>query len=62
MKVKAAEGLQVPKESDPRTYYGTEPEDAEATPYVIRRLAAGELVDVDAEAAAKATKPKVSKP
>jgi hypothetical protein len=50
MKVKAAEGLQVPKEADPRTYYGPEPEEAEATPYVIRRLASGELLDAEAEA------------
>jgi hypothetical protein len=49
MKVKAAEGLLVPKEIDPRTYYGTEPEEADATPYVIRRLAAGELLDAEDE-------------
>lgn len=46
MKVKAADGLKVPKEDDPRTYFGAEPENAEPTPYVIRRLATGELVDV----------------
>ncbi len=47
MKVKAAEGLLVPKEDDPRSYYGSEPQDAQATPYIVRRLAAGELLEVD---------------
>lgn len=60
MKVKAAEGLLVPKETDPRSYYGSEPEDAQATPYIVRRLAAGELVEVDDQdvepAARRATK------
>jgi hypothetical protein len=49
MKVKAADGLLVPKEADPRTYFGADPEEAEATPYVIRRLASGELLDAEAE-------------
>lgn len=46
MKVKAAEGLQVPREEDPRSYIGEEPVDVAASAYYIRRLAAGELVEV----------------
>lgn len=49
MKVKAAPGLQVPHEFDPRTYIGeTDAEEVPETPYYIRRLASGELLDVDA--------------
>jgi hypothetical protein len=57
MRVKAAPGLQVPHEFDPRTYINDTDEDAvemPQTPYYIRRLAAGELVD--AEPVAKAVK------
>lgn len=46
MKVKAAEGLQVPREEDPRTYIGDEPVEVDASAYYIRRLAAGELIEV----------------
>lgn len=56
MKVKAAEGLLVPKEDDPRSYYGSEPQDAQATPYIVRRLAAGELLEVDDQDAAPAAR------
>jgi len=55
MKVKAADGLLVPKEFEPRSYIGQEPEDIEVTDYYIRRLATGELVEVD-EPAQVATK------
>ena len=47
MKVKAADGLQVPKEADFRSYIGQEPEDIDVTDYYIRRLATGELIEVD---------------
>lgn len=56
MKVKAAEGLLVPKEDDPRSYYGSEPQDAQATPYIVRRLAAGELLEVDDQDGAPAAR------
>lgn len=56
MKVKAAEGLMVPKEDDPRSYYGSEPQEAPVTPYIVRRLAAGELVEVDEQEAATAVR------
>lgn len=56
MKVKAAEGLLVPKEDDPRSYYGSEPQDAQATPYIVRRLASGELLEVDDQDAAPAAR------
>jgi len=46
MKVKAAEGLQVPREEDPRTYIGEEVVEVDASAYYIRRLAAGELEEV----------------
>jgi hypothetical protein len=55
MKVKAAPGLLVPHEFDPRTYVDDKDAvDVPETPYYIRRMAAGELVD--AEAPAKAVK------
>lgn len=56
MKVKAADGLLVPKEFEPRSYIGQEPEDIEVTDYYIRRLATGELVEADEPAAPVATK------
>jgi hypothetical protein len=49
MKVKAADGLLVPHEFNPRTYIdSTEVVEVPETPYYVRRLAAGELVDADA--------------
>lgn len=49
MKVKAAEGLLVPKEDAPREYIGAEPVEVEPSAYYIRRLAADELVEVTDE-------------
>ncbi|MFN9279414.1 MAG: DUF2635 domain-containing protein [Betaproteobacteria bacterium] len=46
MLVKASPGLQVPREEDPRTYIGEEPVEIAPTGYYIRRLADGDLVEV----------------
>ncbi|WP_416053129.1 DUF2635 domain-containing protein [Cupriavidus basilensis] len=48
MKVKAAPGLSVPKEDSPREYI-TEDQDVEVerTAYYMRRLAEGDLVEVN---------------
>lgn len=46
MLVKAADGVQVPREEDPRTYIGAEPVEIEPTGYYIRRLADGDLLEV----------------
>lgn len=58
MKVKAAEGLLVPKEDDPRQYIGSDDAvDIEPTPYYIRRMATGELLEADdAESAPTSSK------
>ena len=69
MKVIAAPGLKVPKESNPREYITEhQAEEVEVTAYYVRRMADGELVEVAAEqadptgaAAAAATANKVSK-
>ncbi|MGE0333093.1 MAG: hypothetical protein AB7P37_20625 [Ramlibacter sp.] len=50
MLVQAAEGLQVPREDNPRTYIGQQPVEIVPTNYYIRRLAAGELREVAAAA------------
>ena len=50
MRVQAAEGLQVPREDNPREYIGAEPAEITPTNYYIRRIAAGELVEVAGEA------------
>jgi hypothetical protein len=49
MQVKAAKGLNVPKEDSPRTYFTHDEmgEPVEMTPYVLRRLADRELIQVD---------------
>lgn len=61
MKVKAAEGLLVPKEDDHRQYIGSEEAvDIDPTPYYIRRMATGELLEVD-ESVAVATSAKARK-
>jgi Protein of unknown function (DUF2635) len=44
LRVKAAEGLQVPKENAPRTYISAKAEDVPDTTYYRRRLATGELL------------------
>jgi hypothetical protein len=50
MKVKAAEGLKVPREDNPRTYIDdADPVEIEMTGYYIRRMAEGDLVEVAAE-------------
>jgi hypothetical protein len=46
VKVKAAEGLRVPHEMDPRSYIEQDPVDVDVTPYYLRRLADGDLVEV----------------
>lgn len=46
MKVKAAAGLRVPYENQPRRYIEQKPVDAPDTIYYRRLLAAGDLVDV----------------
>lgn len=50
MLVQAAPGLKVPREDNPRTYIEEEPVDIVPTGYYIRRLAAGELLEVAAAA------------
>jgi hypothetical protein len=63
MKVQAAEGLLVPKEADPRSYFGPDAEEVDPTAYIIRRLATGELLDAEAlPAEAPAGKAKATKP
>lgn len=48
MKVIAAEGLQVPREEDPKTYIDDQKAvEVDITQYYLRRLASGELVEVD---------------
>lgn len=48
MKVIAAEGLQVPREEDPKTYIDDKKAvEVDITQYYLRRLASGELVEVD---------------
>ncbi|MDP2324744.1 MAG: hypothetical protein Q8N51_12010 [Gammaproteobacteria bacterium] len=50
MLVKAAPGLNVPREDNPRKYItDAEPVDIDMTGYYIRRMSAGELVEVAAE-------------
>lgn len=57
MKVKAAEGLLVPMESDHRQYIGSdEAVEIDPTPYYIRRLATGELVEAEESPPAVAAK------
>ncbi|GAP66266.1 hypothetical protein MBSD_n1570 [Mizugakiibacter sediminis] len=51
MRVRAADGLRVPMEHAPRSYIEAKPQEVADTPYYRRRLAAGELVRVDAPAA-----------
>jgi hypothetical protein len=51
VKVKASEGLRVPMELNPREYIEQEPVDVDVTPYYLRRLADGDLVEVADEAA-----------
>lgn len=46
MKVKAAAGIQVPYENQPRRYIEQKPVDVPETIYYRRLLAAGDLVDV----------------
>lgn len=47
MKVKAAPGLKVPREDNPRTYItDSEPVEIEMTGYYIRRMADSDLVEV----------------
>lgn len=46
MKVKAAAGLRVPYENQPRRYIEQKPVDVPDTIYYRRLLAAGDLVDV----------------
>lgn len=55
MLVKAAQGLQVPKENNPREYI-TDAEAVEVpeSAYILRRLADGDLVEVLTEVAAPA--------
>ncbi|MBX3588793.1 MAG: DUF2635 domain-containing protein [Ramlibacter sp.] len=50
MLVKAAPGLQVPREENPRTYIGSAAVEIVPTAYYIRRIAAGELQEVAAAA------------
>jgi hypothetical protein len=52
MQVKAALGLKVPREDNPRKYItDSEPVEIEMTGYYIRRMADGDLVEVAAEQA-----------
>lgn len=53
MKVKAAAGLRVPYENQPRRYIEQEPVDVPDTIYYRRLLAAGDLVDVSDQGAVK---------
>jgi len=47
MQVKAAPGLKVPREDNPRKYItDSEPVEIEMTGYYIRRMADGDLVEV----------------
>jgi hypothetical protein len=46
VKVKAIEGLRVPQELAPRSYIEQEPINVDVTPYYLRRLADGDLVEV----------------
>lgn len=46
MLVKAAPGIKVPREDDPRTYItDSEPVELEMTGYYIRRMSDGDLVE-----------------
>ena len=51
MKVKAAPGLKVPMEENPQNHITDAPEGVEIahTHYYVRRLADGDLVEVEAE-------------
>ncbi|EGG3068899.1 DUF2635 domain-containing protein [Salmonella enterica] len=53
MKVKAAAGLRVPYENQPRRYIEQEPVDVPDTIYYRRLLAAGDLVNVSDRVAVK---------
>lgn len=54
MKVKAAAGLRVPYENQPRRYIEQKPVDVPETIYYRRLLAAGDLVNVSDLVAVKA--------
>lgn len=56
MKVKAAPGIQVPKEDKPREFI-TDAEAVEVpnSAYYLRIVAEGDLIDVDAAASAKSS-------
>lgn len=57
MRVQAAPGLKVPREDDPRAYITEDqPVEIEMTGYYIRRMSAGELVEVPGGAPADPTK------
>lgn len=57
MNVKAAKGLLVPREENPREYITDEKaEPVDVTPYYLRRLANGELVEQFEETAPVAKK------
>ncbi|MCX8962137.1 hypothetical protein EHW64_13600 [Erwinia psidii] len=56
VKIKAAPGVQVPREDSPRRYITeTEPFSAELTAYYRRQIAAGDLVIIDETAEASAS-------
>lgn len=60
MRVIAAPGLNVPREDNPRKYItDAEPVDIDMTGYYIRRMSAGELVEV-ADVPASPTSSEVS--
>jgi hypothetical protein len=46
VKVKAIEGVRVPMEMNPREYIEQDAVDVDVTPYYLRRLADGDLVEV----------------
>lgn len=57
MLVKAAPGVQVPKEGKPREYI-TDVEDVPQSAYYLRRVTDGDLLEVAADTPAPVAKPK----
>lgn len=56
MKVKAREGIRVPREDNPRRYIEQEPVEVPGSTYYQRRLNEGDLVEVTEATTGKGTK------
>jgi Protein of unknown function (DUF2635) len=62
MKLIAATGLKVPREDNPRTYITDEQAvDVQMSGYYVRRIADGDLIDVEDAAAPAAAEPAATK-